>query len=906
MKKQYSALLVLSALLMSSGCDNSVNTNNNSTSINKVNSSSKLQEYTITWVVDGETSNETYTEGEMPIYKYSTEKEADETYVYTFTGWDKELTPVDSDETYTAQYSQEYIEYVYTWVVDGTETKENYHYGDTPTFKGDTSKEGDAQYSYVFTGWDKELTPVDSDETLVAQYDVVINEYEVTWVVDGTETKETYEYGEMPIYNGTPTKDSDAQYTYTFSGWDKELSVVVEDVTYTAEFSNSLNEYVVTWVVGNEETKETYKYGELPSFKGSTDRESAKYTYTFIGWDKNISEVVEDITYIAQYDQTINSFTVNFYTEDGTIIESKNVEYDAVPIYTGAMQEKNPTVEYTYAFGGWENRETGLVYSGELPSVIGAVDYYATFVETPRLYDLKVNALNLDGTLIRSETKQFGYNTVYSVNALEVTNYVASKDVVKGLMNTNDEINIYYSMLDVYDGTSISSSLVGEGTEDSPYLISSGADLAYLRNEVNVNTQTFAGVYFKLTKSIDLTNAQNFIIGNSTTKFAGYFDGNNCSIRGINLNLTSTKTALFYVLSAGGVIENISTYGTVAGGQYAGGIVGQNAGTIRNCTNYVNVTHSGGNSAGGVAGGGDVSTSSIENSVNYGSVETKSSTNNKPGGITGLANGIVKNCTNFGTVSGYKLVGGVVAEGAAGLTIDSCYNYGNITFSYTGGGITSAFKGNVISNCVNYGQIELTERTKDTADYLAGGIASRITAGTISKCINNGHIIGGGRIGGIVGQAESTVSECINNGIVESLLVKNSFVGGIIGVSTTIIVSKCINNGKVIAEGLYSGGIVGCVSTAKETTVEDCVNNGEVTSSTNGVGGIIGGGVAATSSFIINNCTNKGLVEGNNKVGGIAGLINAGTINENCVNTGTVKGTGTLVGDILGSDQRTA
>ena len=48
---------------------------------------------------------------------------------------------------------------------------------------------------------------------------------------------------------------------------------------------------------------EYYKKGETPNFKGETLKEQdERYVYTFKGWDKEISEATEDVTYTAQYE----------------------------------------------------------------------------------------------------------------------------------------------------------------------------------------------------------------------------------------------------------------------------------------------------------------------------------------------------------------------------------------------------------------------------------------------------------------------------------------------------------------------------------------------------------------------------------------------------------------------------
>ena len=60
--------------------------------------------YTITWVVDGKTTTETYEAGATPTFKGSTDKATDDTYDYTFTGWSPAISTVSGDKTYTAQY----------------------------------------------------------------------------------------------------------------------------------------------------------------------------------------------------------------------------------------------------------------------------------------------------------------------------------------------------------------------------------------------------------------------------------------------------------------------------------------------------------------------------------------------------------------------------------------------------------------------------------------------------------------------------------------------------------------------------------------------------------------------------------------------------------------------------------
>ena len=60
----------------------------------------------ITWVIDGKVvAEEDYLKGTMPSFKGSTDKNPDENYRYTFTGWSPEVVVAEEDATYTAQYS---------------------------------------------------------------------------------------------------------------------------------------------------------------------------------------------------------------------------------------------------------------------------------------------------------------------------------------------------------------------------------------------------------------------------------------------------------------------------------------------------------------------------------------------------------------------------------------------------------------------------------------------------------------------------------------------------------------------------------------------------------------------------------------------------------------------------------
>ena len=102
-----------------------------------------------------------------------------------------------------------------------------------------------------------------------------------------------------------PTKQSTAQYNYTFDGWEPAIADVTGNATYKAKYMATLRQYDVRFVNDDgtvlQETQE--EYGSMPSYKGSTPAkpETDRYTYTFSGWTPAISEVTGAVTYTAEF-----------------------------------------------------------------------------------------------------------------------------------------------------------------------------------------------------------------------------------------------------------------------------------------------------------------------------------------------------------------------------------------------------------------------------------------------------------------------------------------------------------------------------------------------------------------------------------------------------------------------------
>ena len=231
-----------------------------------------------------------------------------------------------------------------------------------------------------------------------------------------------------------------------------------------------------------------------------------------------------------------------------------------------------------------------------------------------------------------------------------------------------------------WDG-SVSEMLEGEGSEQSPYLITSGADLAYLAAQVN-GGEKYADVYFRLEADIDLGGrnwtpigcgvydyggADN-IIEELSRAFSGIFDGNGRTVSNFivtdsqpteirNNDNTYYSFGLFGALD-GATVKNLRITGAVINADksaeqsvcYAGILAGVIAGqsSVSGCdvsgevsvsatTVYAGLLAGDGNSEPAVSDGNSVTgyRNTVTDCMASGSVRADASENVYAGGLLG-------------------------------------------------------------------------------------------------------------------------------------------------------------------------------------------------------------------------------------------------------------------------------
>lgn len=299
-------------------------------------------------------------------------------------------------------------------------------------------------------------------------------------------------------------------------------------------------------------------------------------------------------------------------------------------------------------------------------------------------------------------------------------------------------------------------------------------------------------------------------------------------------------------------IQTSNFYGSVTAKEAAGGIAGENQGTISKC-NVTNATITGGNgtsvaSYGGIAGvngiastkTGDADAAKITECTFSGTVTGASGDSNVRahiGGIVG-ANGFnstVKASTigAQATLVSVKDQAGTIANvgGIAGTnygTVESSDNKAKAAdakttisngFGYTGGIVGCSQKDAVVKGSD-------AERTTTSDKWT-------ITVNTSDTKVDTA-------VGGIIGHSESqTALELMENNATVNVTGGNASVGGIVGkleggTGNKLTINKCDNYGAVTGtETGYTGGLVGYLRNA--ATITGCTSNGAVTGGTTGI-----------------------------------------------------------------------
>jgi hypothetical protein len=235
-----------------------------------------------------------------------------------------------------------------------------------------------------------------------------------------------------------------------------------------------------------------------------------------------------------------------------------------------------------------------------------------------------------------------------------------------------------------YDGGGIASdgSLRGDGSERSPYLIYSEADL------VKIGSGEYStGANYQLQNNVSLRRNWAPI-----PTFSGIFDGSGFTISNVRVssNKSNDYVGLFY--SSTGTIMALgveaSSVSANASNSSAGAIAGYNSGTITNCYSVGKVS-SQGYAAGGLVG---ANVGVIRNC--YSQADVNGGGGAFAGGIAGTVSerGSISTCYSAGRVRGGSGTGGIVGYAYGGRVQDCYYDSNRVgkVSNNEGAGLTSS------------------------------------------------------------------------------------------------------------------------------------------------------------------------------------------------------------------------
>ncbi len=427
----------------------------------------EAETFTVTWQNEDGTELEVDTDvpyGTVPTYDGATPaKPSDDAKDYTFVGWTPIISEVTGDVTYTAKYTDDTREYTVTWK-NGDEIiySEDLLFGTVPAYDsakyGVPAKESTAAEDYTFAGWDPEINIVTGTVTYAAQFTATPREYTVLWKNhDGsTLATDTVAYGKTPAYTGvTPVKDDDAQYTYTFTGWDPAIEAVTGDAVYTAQFGDKeAKKYTITFDTngGTPVAPITQAFGTDVTAPADPTKEG----YAFDGWDKEIPATMpaEDMTITAKWDA--NEYTITFETNGGSPVDPITQDYG-----TDVTAPNDPAKE-GYTFVGWDK---------EIPATMPAQDMIITAQWEINEYTITFDTQG--GTEIAPITQDYGTDvTAPNAPAKEGYTFAGWDEEIPATMPAEDmtitaqwKINEYTITFDTQGGTTIAPITQDYGTD---------------------------------------------------------------------------------------------------------------------------------------------------------------------------------------------------------------------------------------------------------------------------------------------------------------------------------------------------------------------------------------------------------------------------------------------------------
>lgn len=525
--------------------------------------------------------------------------------------------------------------------------------------------------------------------------------------------------------NSTTFETNDRISVYAWLGADNDMQRLVVD--------NSINTLGGdgTWtaepqMLWADNTSDHYFIGIYPERNGATDYDADPYTLDFnnqTASDLLVARTTAKPTGSAvklEFEHVMAKLVVNLSFRNEWTIAPEVVSVTATACTEATVNYLENPVEVTPATG---QNLVVIPFTGTSASFAG--------IMIPGQSGFRTINVTLENGKVYTYTHPSGIDL--QPGRYTTVNLVLGRDNIK-----LDDAGINVS--DWENGTSIDG---GEATEAYSYDSNTKTITIYsgegLKVAADVANSGDTDINIILDNDIDLTGIEWTPIGTESRPYTGTFDGNNKTIRGLEINQSGTdNVGLIGYLGSEGKVQNVVLANiSVSGANYVGGIAGQTDGTVENCS--VNGTVTGQNQTGGIVGrnfstiSGCSAEGTVTGNINVGGISGLCVPNYDTG-TSSLIGSTIEGCHSTAAVSGISSVGGVVGNLGNGCSLMACYSTGDVTATITDG----------------YAHV--------------GGVVGINSQGTVTACYHaTGEItsLGGSRIGGIVGENYiGTVAAC--------------------------------------------------------------------------------------------------------------------------------------------------
>ncbi|MFT4178662.1 MAG: YDG domain-containing protein [Thermomonas sp.] len=451
-----------------------------------------------------------------------------------------------------------------------------------------------------------------------------------------------------------------------------------------------------------------------------------------------------------------------------------------------------------------------------------------------------------DGTISNSFWDSYGL-PYYGASAVGTYSLIGSGTVTNVFAVTSDPTqsaaaNYAYSQ-SAYASLDFGSDWFMVDGETRPFLRSEWSNairnvhqLQLMAMDTSASYTLVGDVDARATGSGGMWTTKGFVaVGNAGNAFTGSLQGQGFNIDGLVINRAGADDVGLFGVTAGALLADITMRrASIAGSSNVGALAGRtDAATVvthamvdDSIADTSSVTGSG-NFIGGLIGSnaGSVSDSSSSAKVQGGG---------NVGGLIGENTGTVSQSEASGAVSGTATVGGLVGWARGGAVIDSSAS-GDVSNSgvHTGGLIGA-----------NSATVTGSHATGDVhGAHYSGGLIGASVSGTVSNSHATGNVTGATGLGGLVGLVENgSVSSSYATGNVNG----DAELGGLVGHNNGGQIANTYALGNVSGIGASLGGLVGVNNGGIATSYSaGSVSGGSV------MGGLVGNAVGGsiTSSY---------------------------------------------------------